>query len=187
MAARGFGSLTLTGSAQPLFGTQTGAPIRPTPDMRTGTLAVASSPSQAVISVTANIFRPNDRVQIGPSSGFVTQFPSPYAPDGGVVSAIDTAANTITVNGLLRAHNASEWVVLAIPCSQIGFLNGAATIYLGEDSTVAVTSPTLIDEIAATTRYTIGSATYANVLETQHLWVNGTAADLLTARNLITI
>lgn len=176
MSLRGFGLQTLTGSAQPVFGTLTGSPISPSPDLRTGRLDAASAPSQAVVGVaSAAIFRQGDHVMIGPLGDFSVQSPA-HPPDGGVVSAVNYAGNTITVNNLRRQHNASEWAVLAIPCAQISIQNPAAgaVIDLGEDGTVSDTSPYLIDQIAAGTTFTAGGGVTDNVAETQHVWVKGT-------------
>lgn len=175
MPIRGFGTQTLTGAAQPLFGTTITTPVRPAPDMRTGRLDQASAPSQSVIGVEANIFRQGDHVLIGSSAAFTQA--NTLSPDGGVVSAIDTAANTITVNGLTRAHNASDWAVLALPCAQISIQNNQANVYLGEDATVAAGSATLVAEIVPSGVFALGFPAIANIIETQHLWVQGTSGD----------
>lgn len=175
MSLRGFGTQTLTGSAQPLFGTTITAPIRPTPDMRTSRLDQASAPSQSVVGVNNNLFRVGDHVLIGSSSSFTQT--NTASPDGGIVSAINTAANTITVNGLMRAHSASDWAVLALPCAQVSIQNNQANIYLGEDATVAAGSATLAAEIGPSGVFSLGFPALANVLETQHLWVQGTSGD----------
>ena len=175
MPLRGFGVQPLTGTAQPLFGTTITAPIRPTPDMRTGRLDPASAPSQSVIGVTNNFFRVGDHVLIGPSSEFEQS--NITSPDGGSVTAISSANGTITVSGLTRQHNASEWAILALPCAQITVQQNQINIYLGEDATVAANSPTLISIIPPSGSFSLGFPAMANVIETQHLWVQGSNGD----------
>lgn len=172
---RGLGNQTLTGSAQPLFGTTTSAAVTPMPDMQTGNLLPMSNPSQTVVPVTTQIFRKGDHVVIGAAGAFVQGSTVPV--DGGIVSA--TTSNSITVMGLTRAHASGEFVVLALPVAQVQIQNGAAILYLGEDSSVASGSTTLISEIAASAMYTIpqGGGMVGNVIETQHLWVLGTVSD----------
>lgn len=179
MALRGFGNVTVTGAAQPLFGTTTSAPVTPTPDRQTGSLSAPSSnPSYAVVPVNANIFRTGDRVFLGSSAAFgpVNSNPSP-GPDGGFVQAVNPGAGTITVGGLQRNHNASEWAVLALPAAQIAIQAGADALYLGEDSSVSPTSATLIEKIGVGGQAVIGAPSVGNLIETQHLWVYGTDAD----------
>lgn len=181
MPARGQGYQFLGTGAQPLFGMRTTAPITPTPDMRTSRFDQASAPSQAIVSLVLDpnpYFRVGDHVLIGSPSDF-GYGPSPNSVDGGVVSAVSTTDNQITVNGLTRRHNASEWAVLAIPCAQIGIQNNTSEMFIGEDSSVAdgATSPTLIGDIAASGSFNFGYPSFGNVLETQHLWVSGTSGD----------
>lgn len=177
MSLRGFGFQTLTdGTPQPCFGTRVTSPIVISPDRNTGRIDVASQPSQAVLAVAANIFRVGDHILLGSSADFgpVNQTPPPAAPDGGVISAINTAANTATVNGLQRRHNASEWAVLALPVGQAVIQNGNALINIGEDSSDSAASATLIAQVQATGVYVLGSPSLGNVVETQHIWIQGT-------------
>lgn len=178
MAQRGFGNQVLSGSAQPLLGTALTADVRPTPDSSRGALAPGFADSVATLSITAGtvpLFRYGDHVAVGASSSWNQG--STVSPDGGRVIALDSAANTIKIQGLLRTHASGEFVVLAIPCAQINIDNGAALLYLGEDATVDATSSTLIKEISASSSYSLGFPAIGNVLETQKAWVKGTGAD----------
>lgn len=178
MAQRGFGTQTLSGSPQPLIGTVLTAAVNPTPDSSRGAMAPGFADSVATLSVTAGtvpLFRYGDRVAVGASNSWNQG--STVAPDGGRVIGINSIANTIQVQGLLRAHASGEFVVLALPCAQINIDNGAALLYLGEDGTVGAASSTLITEISASTSYSLGFPAIGNVLETQKLWVLGTGAD----------
>ena len=187
MSQRGFGTQTLSGSPQPLLGTALTAAVNPTPDSSRGVLAPGFADSVATLPITAGtvpLFRYGDHVAVGASDSWNQG--STVAPDGGRVIAIDSAANTIKVQGLLRAHASGEFVVLAIPCAQINIDNGAAVLYLGEDGTVDATSPTLIKEISASASYSLGFPAMGNVLETQKVWVKGTGADTYLP-NILTI
>lgn len=180
MGLRGFGTQTLTGSPQPLFGTTLSAAVLPSPDPNTGRLDPGSMPSSTVLPLAAPsyIFRVGDHVAIGPTSAFLPPNQNPsFPPDGGTVQQI-LSASSILVTGLLRKHSAAEWVVLAIPCAQINIQNGSGTIYLGEDSTVGVTSLTLIETATASGQITIGWPALGNMIETQHLWVEGSGTYL---------
>jgi|SRR5579863_323783 len=175
MSVRGFGFQTLSGSAQPAFGTTITAPVYINPDLQTGRIDVASQPSQAVLSLSANLFRVGDRILIGPTSAFgQVSAPTTTPPDGGVISAVNTAANTATVNGLQKRHNASEWAVLAIPCGQAVVQNGNALLNLGEDDTVSATSTTLVAQIQAQGIYVLGNPALGNCVESQRVWLQGT-------------
>lgn len=180
MSLRGFGNQTLTGSPQPLFGWPTTAAIRPSPDPYTGRLDPGSMQSSCIVPLGANVvyFRVGDHVQIGASNTFIpaNQTP-PLPPDGGTVQQVNLSASNILVSGLMRNHAAAEWCVLALPCAQINIQNGASpTLYLGEDSTVGPNSTTLIETTTVQGNIVIGNPAFANLIESQHLWVDGTGA-----------
>lgn len=178
MALRGFGNQTIGASAQPLLGTTTTAAVQPSPDPYSGNTNPASQPSKTVLPVTnVNLFRRGDHIQVGVVADFETG-----TPDGGTVVNVDTVGSTITVMGLVRSHASGEFVVLAIPCAQVQIQvpssDTGASILVGEDPTVASNSTKLIVSIAKGTIYPIGGNVPGNVLETQRLWVSGTAADV---------
>lgn len=180
MPQRGFGLQTLGASAQPLFATTLSSAAVITPDFHTGSIGPGSMPSKATLPVAnGNIFRYGDRVMVGTAASFAQG--STTQPDGGGV--VSTASNSISVTGLQRQHSAGEWVVLAIPCAQIQIqtpTTDSGTLFLGEDSTVGVGSSTLIAEIPKGTlipAFVMGSGVAGNVVETQKLWVSGTASD----------
>lgn len=177
MALRGFGVQTLAATPQPVFGTTTTAAVTPTPDQFTGGLTPASNPSQTVVPITQNIFRKGDRVLIGASNTFSQG--SLIAPDGGPVTAINLTASNITVGGLTRPHASGEFVLLALPVTQVVIQNLGLLMYLGEDNTVGAGSTTLIQEILANTTVMVpaGGPACENAIDTQKLWVTGTAAN----------
>jgi hypothetical protein len=175
MSARGFGTQTLTGAAQPMFGTTTTAATVPNPDLFTGGLNPASNPSQTIIPVSQNIFRKGDRVLIGTASNFTAS--NTLAIDGGPVTAVNLSASNIAVGGLTRNHASGEFVVLALPCAQVSIQNGAGLLNIGEYSDVSAISPTLIGQAQPAGIFTLGWPSALNILETTHLWVQGTAAD----------
>lgn len=180
MALRGFGNQTLTGSAQPLIGTTLRAAATPSPDYNTGRLDPGSQPSSTYLSLNspATLFRQGDHVQVGASNTFVQGSTTP--PDGGTVQSVNLSASNILVTGLMRKHSASEYVVLALPCAQINIQNGgSSTLYLGEDSTVGANSATLAETCSAQGNITIGVPALGNMIESQHLWVQGSASNTI--------
>lgn len=175
MPARGFGFQTLSDAAQPVFGTTTSAAVVPTPDRNTGGLNPASNPSQTIVPVAENIFRKGDHVAIGPAANFTAS--NTLGIDGGPVTAVNLSASNITVMGLTRNHASGEFVVLALVCAQVSIQNGAGLLNIGEYSDTASNSPSLIGQVQPTGIFTLGWPSSLNVLETTHLWVQGTAAD----------
>jgi DNA-binding beta-propeller fold protein YncE len=176
MGLRGFGNQTLTGAAQPMFGTTISTAIMPTPDQFTGNFDPRSAASQSIIQVaTAATFRKGDTVMVGPASAFMQG--SAINPDQGKITAVNYGAGTITVAGLTRAHAAGEFIVLSIQVATISIQNGAGQLYVGEDSSVAAGSNTLLRILAAAASYDWGLSNVGNVLGTGHIWVSGTAAD----------
>ena len=187
MSLRGFGYQTLTGSPQPLFGTTLSAAVSPSPDFYTGRLDPGSQNSSAYLYLNApvNLFRTGDHVMVGASDSFVQG--ATVSPDGGTVQAVNLSASNILVTGLQRKHSASEWVILALPVAEVDIQNGASgTLYLGEDNTVGAGSATLAKTTAADTTMTIGSPGLGNMIETQKLWVKGTASNTILP-SLLTI
>lgn len=182
MSLRGFGYLPLTGTPQPLFGFQVSAAFRPSPDFNTGRLDPGSQSSSSLVPLGANTqyFRTGDHVAIGASNTFLPvnqSSSSSVPPDGGTVQQVNLSASNILVTGLMRNHAAGEWCILALPCAQINIQNGnSPTLYLGEDSTVGADSPTLIETCGVQGQITIGSPAFGNMIESQHLWVEGSGA-----------
>lgn len=179
MSARGFGNQVLSGAAQPVFGATLTAAVVPTPDMQTGGLNPASNPSQSIVPVSQNIFRRGDRVAIGPASNFTAS--NTLMIDGGPVTAVNYSASNITVGGLTRNHASGEFVVLALPCAQVSIQNGAGLLNIGEYSDTSATAPELIGQVQPTGIFTLGWPSSLNVVDTQHLWCQGTAADTFIA------
>jgi hypothetical protein len=172
MSQRGFGSIAVTGSLQPAFGCLTGGPITPTRDPWSNSLDPRATASTALVTVAnANLFRQGDHVQIGPTADFTIQ--GVNRPDGGLVTSVNYGTDVLAVQGLNRAHNASEWCVLALPCGQVSLQAAADALTVYEDATT--TYP--IYKISVGAAFSLGSAVFGNVVETQHVWVDGTSAD----------
>ena len=180
MAIRGFGIQTVTGTAQPVFGTTLTAAVTPTPDMYTGNTEPRSQRSQTILPV-ANpyLVRKGDKVILGAAGAFVQT--NMVAQDIGTVSAINIGASTITVVGLVRSHASGEFVVLSIEAARIKITANSYTLYLGEDSTVSATSPTLVEYLLPGLSFDVGQSAIGNVHGTAHLWILGTAADTFLA------
>src|ERR1035437_391711 len=156
MSLRGFGYQTLPGTPQPLFGTTLSAAISPSPDLWTGRLDPSSNNSQTLLPLNTplNLFRTGDHVMVGASNSFNQGSTTPV--DGGCVQQANLSASNILVTGLQRRHSAGEWVILSLPVAQINIQNGsAATLYLGEDSTVSASSPALLNNCSAQGNITI--------------------------------
>ena len=192
MAQRGFGTQTFGSTPVPVFGTTLGAAVNPTPDFYTGQLGAGSNPSSARINLSgAYQFRGGDHVVIGASNSFTQGTTTP--PDGGTIQEVLSASDYV-VTGLNRKHAAGEYVILALPCSQIQIQTPAAntgSAYLAEDNTAGVNSPTLIAEIPKSSllpSYTLpqGAGGNINAVETQKLWLDGTSGDKFTP-SLLTI
>lgn len=178
MPLRGCGSVTLTTTAQPLFGTTTTAAINPTPDRYTSQFDPRSAPSTGSVTVTSiQYFRVGDHCQLGPAGG-------PY--DSCKITSItvgSSPAGTIGLQGLTKSHASGEWLILSKACASftISFNLTTATLYIGEDNTVASTSLTLIGLVpsqAATSTYAwqYGQSNIVNCLDTPNIWVIGTGA-----------
>lgn len=181
MALRGFGIQTLSGTAQPAFGTTLSAAITNlTTDPRTGRTDPASQPStsQAVV-VNATFFRVGDIVNVGPAAG-----PFDSARITKITAGTPPAA-TLTLQGLTTTHATAQFVILAIPCAQLYLFPGSANsgiFYVGEDSTVGPTSATLIRQITAAQAlaglgFVPSTSSSGGMQDTPHLWVTGTSAD----------
>jgi len=182
MPARGFGFKTVTGTAQPVFGTTTTTIAVPTPDQYTGRMDPASNRSTVQVTVTdVSYFRKGDRVMLGISDSFLVFPPvGTLPPDSAQVIAI--AGSVLTLQGLTRRHEIGEFIVLSIPCARIKIQAGSGNtgeLYIGEDPTVSVTSTTLIDQVdpSAGRTFDIGSSASGNVFDTPHFWLLGTAPD----------
>ncbi len=179
MALRGFGGIqTLTGTAQPVYGTALTADAVINPDQYTGSIGTGSNQSTAILSVTAGTagrFRVGDRVVIG--SAAQLEQGNTTSIDGGGVIAVNAAGNTITVQGLQRSHNSGEFVALSLPVSSfsVQVISASSSVYIGEDPTVGYASTTLFQEFSAAGIFQYGESNIANVLDVSNLWINGGA------------
>lgn len=168
MSIRGFGSQTLTGTAQPLLGTTLTAGLLITPDQYTGTLDPRSNQSITTATVASSSnFTKGDRVLVGVAAGPFDQ--------GEVVGVID--ATHIQITKLSKPHATGELVILSIQSQAISLLSGTGTLYIGGDSTVSSTSKTLAWSLLTGQSYDWGRSGAGNLLGTGSIWVQGTAAD----------
>lgn len=182
MSTRGFGPQTVTGTAQPAYGTTlTAAIVVLTTDFSTQRTDPASNPSQAS-AVVANpyIFRKGDRVAIGTAANFGFSPIVTQPPDWGNVTGVNYGTLTVTIKGLTRTHASGEFVVLSVAVASYTILGFTLSnsLYIGEDSTVSPTSHTLIYVIGPGLPYSFGQSSSGNVWDTGHLWLEGTAADV---------
>lgn len=180
MSLRGFGGIqTLGAAATPVFGTTLAAATVLNPDFYTGNTAPGSNRSSCVVTLaagTAGRFRQGDRVALGVAAAFEQS--NTTQADGGTVTAVNAAANTITVQGLTKNHGSGEYCVLALPVASFGIQITTASsqyLYLGEDPTVSASSSTLINVITGGGATQYGLSNIINCNETQHLWLQGGA------------
>ena len=192
MALRGFGFRSQGGTAQPLLGTTLAAAANPTPDPTTATLGQGRD-STVVLSVTdASWFQAGDRVGVGVLANFGVN--PATAPDFGRVYGVpNLGANTIQVQGLVRAHASGEFVVLGIRFANLNIQTGkaagignAGVMYIGPDSSVAATSKTLAFELSQQNSYSLGSSSSGDTWDSMSLWTLGTSTDQYLA-NVTTI
>lgn len=184
MALRGVGvqTITTTNVGQPLFGTTVTNAFQVTPDQFAGNTGAGANPSIASLVVASTaVFRVGDKVMIGTAAASFIAVPT-LAPDFGEVVSI-SSATAMKVKGLTRSHAATEFIVMCTTCSYLAIQpqGSTAVMYIGEDSTVAAGSATLIEVIpvASVTSqpvFQLGASSNGNVYETSHLWITGTTA-----------
>ena len=192
MGMRSFaGIITLTGSAQPLFGVALTAAATPPPDQFSGNLNPGSNETQVTLVVTSTDgFRAGDVVAVGPTATFKPGITTSI-PDRGMVKSI-TDATHMVVQGLQHSHAASgEWVVLNNVAGNVHCrpVVTTAAVYIGNASTVAAGDPSVIDVLpivasGAGPAYvfdaeSIGISQPFNLAE---FWMVGTAADTVLPR-----
>jgi hypothetical protein len=181
MSSRGFPITTVTGTAQPAFGTTLSAALVVlTKDFSTQRVDPASNPSQASVTVVNPfLVRKGDRVAIGTLANFGFGPTVTQSPDWGNVTAVNYGTGVVTVKGLLRTHAVGEFMVLSVACAEFNILGSgiSTSLYIGEDSTVGIASNTLLSIIGSGLAYSFGQSSSGNVWDTGHIWVQGTAAD----------
>ena len=135
------GTQTVTGTAQPVFGTAVTAAVTPPPDQFSGNLNPGSNETQCNLTVTSTSgFLPGDRVAVGPTAAFKPGIVATGSiPDQGTVKKI-TSSTVMVVQGLKNTHAATgEWCVLNNDAGNVHIrpVVTAAAAYIGNASTVS--------------------------------------------------
>lgn len=175
------GIQTVTGSAQPIFGTALTAAVTPQPDPFAGNLAPGSNQTQAQVTIGSTAgFIPGQEILIGAAADFEPGLATTLA-DRGVIKKI-VSSTVLLVQGLRNAHASGEWLLLNEVVGFIRLTNlGTHTLYLGNASTVSPTDSSVIDAIpASAATYTISIGT-TQPLQTSEFWLYGTADDTFVA------
>jgi hypothetical protein len=190
-----FGTTTLSGSAQPVFGTALTAAVVPLPDQFSGKNDPASNQTQVSLTVTSTKgFIPGDRIQIGPTNSF-----NPGLATAAQMAKVDNAtiksitdATHMVVQGVQLSHAASgEWVVLNEDAGSVHIrpVVTTAAVYIGNASTVAAGDASVMDILpivaagAGPTYFFDATAMgLSQPYQTAQFWMNGTAADTVLAR-----
>ena len=195
MGVRPFaGIITLSGSAQPLFGSAVTAAVTPPADQFSGSLTPGSNETQCSLTVTStNGFLPGDRVAVGLTAAFKPGIVATGSiPDQGTVKSI-TSGTVMVVQGLKNSHAATgEWCVLNDSASSVHIrpVVTAAAVYIGNASTVSSSDVSLLDILpivaAAGTApgyvFDTESAGVAQPVQLSEFWLVGTANDTFLAR-----
>lgn len=179
-----YGVQVVAGTAQPAFGTAVTAAVTPPPDKFSGQLTPGSNETQCTLTVASTKgFLPGYRVAVGLAAAFKPGIAAAGSiPDQGTVKSI-TDATHMVVQGLKNAHAATgEWCVLNEDAGEvrIRFL-GAATLYIGNASTVAVGDPSVIDALSPGNLFDTTSIGTSQADQLSAYWVIGTAADSFIA------
>lgn len=188
MACRPFAGIqTVTGSAQPCFGTSLSAAATPPVDQFSGNLNPGSNETQVTLNVAATVgFRQGDTVAVGPTAAFhFGTVAVASVPDTGTVKSITDATHMI-VQGLKKSHAVNEWVVLNVPAIDIWIqtvtLAGTDVIYVGNSSTVASNDASVLQVLPQVNPFNPPSAGTSQPYQTAEFWVIGTASDTFLAR-----
>jgi hypothetical protein len=171
------GAQTVSGNAQPIFGTTTTAVANPTYDKFAGNVTGAN-PSQTTLAVTSTLgFRNGDPILV------CALYPVAGVPNVGWIVQI-LSATSMTVKGLTQAVASGAFVVLNTQAEtvfiQAGFTN-AGTLYLCTASTASATDPSLFSELSSGGFYSDPSTGNSHAYETVEYWAKGTASDTFIA------
>jgi len=190
------GVQTLSGTAQPCFGTAVTAAFTPPPDPFSGNLNPGSNETQVSVTVTSTKgFLPGDKVAVGPSAAFEPGIVAlGSGPDEGEVKSVTDGTHMI-IQGLKKSHAATgEWVILSDVAGNVHIrpvtISSADEAYIGNASTVAAGDPSVLDVLPAVTGPTaapgyvfdaesLGMTQPFNLTE---FWIIGTASDTFIAR-----
>ncbi len=190
-----FGTTTLSGSAQPVFGTALTAAVAPRPDPFSGKNDPSSNQTQVTLTVTSTKgFIPGDRAQIGPTNSFNPGLAT--AAQMAVVCNVTiksiTDATHLVVQGMQGPHASGEWLVLNEDAGSVHIrpVVTTAAVYIGNASTIAAGDPSLMDVLPINAAAGTGPVYWFDATamglsqpyQTAQFWMNGTAADTVLAR-----
>jgi hypothetical protein len=180
MAVRPFaGIITLSGAAQPLFGSAVTAAVTPPPDQFSGVLTPGSNETRCSLTVTSTKgFLPGDRVAVGLAAAFLPGIVAVGSiPDQGTVKTI-TSGTVMVIQGLKQSHAGSgEWCVLNEDAGNVHIqpVSLSAATYIGNASTVAFTDLSVMDYLAsgATAPLDFESIGQSQPMQLSQFWVLG--------------
>lgn len=179
-----FGVQTVTGSAQPVFGSAVTAAVTPPPDQFSGNLNPSSNETQCNLTVTSTKgFLPGDRVAVGLTAAFKPGIVAATAiPDQGTVKSI-TSSTVMVVQGLKNPHAASgEWCVLNEDAGEVRIRYISANLlYIGNAGTVSATDPSVFDVLTGGNLFDTPSIGTSQADQLSTYWVFGTASDSFIA------
>jgi hypothetical protein len=179
------GPQTVTGAAQPVFGTALTAAVTPPPDEFSGKLTPGSNETQTTLIVTSTKgFITGDRVAVGPTAAFNPGLVATGSiPDQGTVKKIVDATHLI-VQGLKNSHAATgEWVVLneAAGDVRIRSATAAGTMYIGNASTVSATDASVFEVLNPGNLFDTAPIGSTQPWQLSTFWLFGAAADTFVA------
>ena len=176
MPSRPFaGSQTLSGSAQPAFGTTTTAAVIPTYDRFAGNVTGAN-PSMTTLSVTSTAgFRAGDYVLV------CTQYPVNGPPNMGQIKSFPTTTSMV-VQGLTQSVSSGAFVVLAVPAESITIQDlTAGSMYVGTASTISSTDASLLAELFTGGVYSTPTTDISHAYNTVDYWVEGASGTFVAS------
>ena len=167
------GVQTLGATSMPAFGSTVSAATSITKDAHTNNTSPGSQDSASLVPlVSVAGFRKGDRVLMGPKANFTIG----GVLDQGFVQNVNFQTNTLTVQGLLNSHTASEYVLLDEDAIQVSIstLSAANPFYIGNQSTVAANDGSVFDLLnqPSGNRHQSGPGA-----KTSEYWISGTAGD----------
>ena len=179
-----YGVQTVSGSAQPCFGSAVTAAVTPPPDPFSNQLGPGSNETQCNLTVTSTKgFLPGDRVAVGPTAAFKPGIVAAGSiPDQGTVKSI-TSGTVMVVQGLKQSHAATgEWCVLNEDAGEIRirFL-GMNLLYIANAGTVSATDLSVIDVLTPGNLFDTVSIGTTQADQTSAYWIFGTSSDTFVA------
>jgi hypothetical protein len=177
------GPQTVSGAAQPVFGSAVTAAVTPPPDPFAGNLNPGTNETQCNLTVTStNGFLPGDRVAVGLAAGFKPGIVAAASiPDQGTVKSI-TSSTVMVVQGLKKAHAATgEWCVLNETTGRVRIRSGGSTLYIGNASTVSATDLSVFDILSPGNLFDTGDIGNTQPWNLSTFWVFGTLNDTFVA------